>query len=96
MVIALWESEQDGYGKDLKVFASLETLCGYLERSLEEAIVSRRPERQNAQRESARMAVAEARETLGRGDEWEWNGETDHGGEFEGLRLLAKRCEVRE
>lgn len=95
-VLALWESEEHGYGKDLKVFATAEALLDYIEHALSALIVLRDRDQWKELRATAEAVVDEATRTLADGGEWEFYGTEEHDGHFEGLRLMAKWCEVRE
>ena len=100
-VLVLYESEQNGYGKDLKVFWNAGGLGDYLRESLEREVVTHTEHRRSDMRTAAREIVAGAEAAMAVVSDypesgWEFNGDEEQYAMFEGMRFSAKWCTVTE
>lgn len=95
-VFAVWAVEQDGYGESLLTFASVEGVIGYVREQLEHDVATHTDRRREEYRAVAEKVLDEARAALqGVVAEWDFRGNYDHDGYFQGTRFMVRLCEVR-
>ena len=84
-MLSLYHKEQDGYGQDIEVFATIDALMTWMHGALEDVPT-----------DEAQKVLSDCREHAESGSVWEFNGNHDtEERALEGTHFLLKRCEVR-